>query len=231
MAYMYIFFIHSSLEGYLGCFPIPAIVNSAAKNIRVDASFPVTVFPRYMSRSGTTGSHGSSIFSFLRNFHSVLHSGCTNLHSQQRSRRVSFSPHHLQHLFVDFFDNGHSDTCDMISHLVLICISLTIISVEYLFMCFLAINLSSLEKCLLGFSAPFFTGLFVFLILSYMNCLCILEINPLLVASFENIFSCSEGCLFVLFMVSFAVQKILSLTCFHLFLFIFITLGHGLKKT
>ena len=61
--------------------------------------------------------------------------------------------------------------------------------------------------------------------------LCILEINPLLVASFENIFSHSEGCLFVLFMVSFAVSKILSLTCFHLFLFIFITLGHGLKKT
>ena len=65
-----------------------------------------------------------------------------------------------------------------------------------------------------------------------MSCLYILEINSLLVASFENIFfSHSEGCLFVLFMVSFAVQKILSLICFHLFLFIFITLGHGMKKT
>ena len=155
---MYIFFIHSSLEGNLDCFPIPAIVNSAAKNIRVDASFPVMVFPKYMSRSGTAGSHGSSIFSFLRNLHAVLHSGCTNLHSHQQSRRVSFSPHHFQHLFVDFFDNGHSDTGDTIAHLVLICISLTISSVEYLFMCFLAINMSSLEKCLLGFSAPFFTG-------------------------------------------------------------------------
>ena len=95
-------------------------------------------------------------------------------------------------------------------------------------MCFLAINMSSLEKCLLGLPATFSLG--CFLILSYMSCLYILEINPLLVASFENIFSHSEGCLFVLFMVSFAVQKILSLICFHLFLSIFITLGHGLKK-
>ena len=65
-----------------------------------------------------------------------------------------------------------------------------------------------------------------------MSCLYILEINPLLVASFENIFSHSEGCLFILFMVSFAVQKLLSLIRSHLFIFvfIFITLGGGSKK-
>ena len=80
---------------------------------------------------------------------------------------------------------------------------------------------------------PFFhwVGCF-FLILRCMSCLYILEINSLLVASFENnFFYHSEGYLFVLFMVSFAVQKILSLICFHLFLFIFITLGHGMKNT
>ena len=72
----------------------------------------------------------------------------------------------------------------------------------------------------------------VFLILSCKSCLHILEINPLSVASFANIFSHSEDCLFVLFIVSFAVQKLLSLIRSHLFIFVFIllTLGGGSKK-
>ena len=65
-----------------------------------------------------------------------------------------------------------------------------------------------------------------------MSCWYILEINSLSVVSLANIFSHSEGCLFVLFMVSFAVQKLLSLIKSHLFIFIFIsiTLGGGSKK-
>ena len=84
----------------------------------------------------------------------------------------------------------------------------------------------------LGLPPIFFIGLFVFLILSCVSCLYILEINPLSVASFVNIFSHSEGCLFILFMVSFAVQKLLSFIRSHLFIFvfIFITLGGGSKK-
>ena len=64
------------------------------------------------------------------------------------------------------------------------------------------------EISLFRSSAHFLIGLFVFLILSSMSCLYILEINPLSIASFANIFSHSEGCLFILFMVSFAVQKL-----------------------
>ena len=87
--------------------------------------------------------------------------------------------------------------------------------------------MSSLEKGLFSSLAHFLIGSFIFLELSYRNCLYIFEMNSLSVASFAIIFSHSEGCLFTLLMVSFVVQKLLSLFRSHEFIFYFISITLG----
>ena len=107
MCVYHIFFICSIVSEHLGCL---TIVNSAAMNIGIHVSFRIVVFSGYMPDSVVAGSYGRLIPSSLRNLFTILHNGSISLHSHQQRRSVSFFLHPLQHLlFIDFFDDGHSD--------------------------------------------------------------------------------------------------------------------------
>ena len=197
-------------------------------NMGIQISLWDTVFSSfgYIPRSGIAGLYGKFIFNFLRNCHTVLHSGCTILHSNQQGTRVLISPHPYQQLLFSFFFFFLIVAILMNVRLyliiVLMCIPQMISDIEYLFMGLLAICIS-LEKCLFKCFTHHWVVCYFFWLLSF-SFLYILDTNLFSHICFAVIFFRCLDCLFTLFIMSFGTHRFLFWWSLSIFFFCYLCL-------
>ena len=195
--------MHSSVNGSLGCFHVLAIVNIAAMTIMVHVPFRAVIFSGYMPSNGIAGSCDIFIPRFVRNLHTVFHNGYYHLLSHQQSRRVPFSLCPLQLLL--FF--------------MIFLMMVVLIGVRW-YLIVVLISISLIVNVLSIFSYVYWPSV---CFLWRKVCLGLLPIEKIT----EKMGDHSEGCLFILFIISFAVQKLLSFIRSHLFIFVFISINLG----
>jgi len=196
----HIFLIQSDIDGHLDCFCVLAIVYSTDTNIGVHVSFQISVciFSRYRPKSGIAGSYGCYSFSFLRNLHAVFRCGCTNSHSHEQCKMVPFSTFSPAFVVSGLFDDSCSDSYEAIPP----CgfdLHFSNSAIEHLFLCLLAICMSSEETFLRRSLSIFKNCVFFFFLWLLLSCLSI---------------------------ISF-VQKLLSLIRSRLYIFAFISFPLG----
>ena len=177
------------------CFHILILISSTTVNVGAQTSFlcPVFIAFGYMLRSKISGSYGSSVFNFLRNFHTAFHSSYTSLHSYPQCTEVPISPCHHQHmlslvLLMTVISPGGRQGVTV----ALTCLSLMVSDVEHFFVSHLVMWISFLEKYLFCFSTHSLIRLFFYIQLYEFF---IYFRNLFSHIRFANTLSLSVGCL------------------------------------
>ena len=175
----HILFIRLSIDRHLGCFHFLVVMNNTTVNIHVQVFVSTCVFTSLgqISRNGFAQLYDKSVSNILRNCQTPSQRNCTVLYSQSTQQGIKgwISSHPCQHFLLSFFNIAILVRIEWYFIMFLICISLMAGDIEHLFMCFEAMCISSLEKGLFRS----FVHLFVFLLLSYMCSLYILDTRPL----------------------------------------------------
>ena len=146
----HILFSIPSVDGHLGCFSVSTVINSASVNIGVRVSFQIIIFSRYMLRHGIAGSYGSSVSHFLRNLHTVSVVAVPIYIPSNSMGGFPFLRTCRSFTVCRLFDDGLSTS---------VTLQLAAVLIEHLFMCLLAVYMSSLKTCLFGSFAHFWTRL------------------------------------------------------------------------